>query len=89
MHPIFLESIGILKDRMAVKYGRQYSRIDPSNEDHMALARLGEECTKKVSKLLSKGISTKSIGNLRKIIKAELEDEIKEIDRIVRGIMKL
>lgn len=58
---------------------------------------LGEECTKKVSKLLSEGTSTKtcaelvsaSIGNLRKIIKTELADEIKEIDGIVKGILKV
>jgi hypothetical protein len=58
---------------------------------------LGEECTKKVSKLLSKGTSTKtsaelvsaSIGNLRRLIKTELADEIKEIDGIVRGILRL
>ncbi len=40
--------------------------FDPSNEKHLEPARLGEECTKKVSKLLSKGIPQKSIGNLRK-----------------------
>ncbi|MDA8215895.1 MAG: hypothetical protein M0Z64_11570, partial [Nitrospiraceae bacterium] len=70
--------------------------FDQSNEKHLELARLGEECTKKVSKLLSKGTATKtcaelvsaSIGNLRKLIKAELRDEIKEIDGIVRGILK-
>ncbi|MEW6409065.1 MAG: N-6 DNA methylase [Nitrospirota bacterium] len=68
----------------------------PSNKDHMELARFGEECTKKVSKLLSKGTSSKtcaelvsaSIGNLRKMIKAELQEEIKEIDGIVRKILK-
>jgi hypothetical protein len=31
----------------------------------------------------------KSIGNLRKMIKAELADEIKEIDGIVKGILKV
>jgi len=70
---------------------------DISNEDHLKLASLGEECTKKVSKLLSKGTATKtstelvsaSIGNLRKMIKAELSVEIKEIDGIVRGILKI
>ncbi len=63
--------------------------FDPSNEKHIELARLGEECAKKVSKLLSKGIPQKSIGNLRKMIKTELKEEIKEIDRIVRGILKV
>ncbi|MEK6690078.1 MAG: N-6 DNA methylase [Nitrospirota bacterium] len=70
--------------------------FDSSNKDHIELARLSEECTKKVSKLLSKGTPTKtcaelvsaSIGNLRKMIKAELQEEIKEIDGIVRGILK-
>ncbi len=71
--------------------------FDPSNEDHIELARLGEECTKTVSKLLSKGTSAKtsaelvsaSIGNLRKMIKAEMKDEIKEIDGIVKRILKI
>ena len=66
------------------------------NEDHKTLTTLGEECTKKVSKLLSEGTPTKtcaelvsaSIGNLRKMIKAELTDEIKEIDGIVKKILK-
>lgn len=57
---------------------------------------IGEECSKKVSKLLSKGTATEtcaelisaSIGNLRKMIKAELVDEIKEIDGIVKRILK-
>lgn len=70
--------------------------FNPSNENHRELARLGEECTKKVSKLLSKGTSTKtcaelvsaSIGNLRKMIKAELKEEIKEIDGIAKRILK-
>jgi hypothetical protein len=48
---------------------------------------LGEECSKKVSKFLAQGIPKKSIGNLRKMIKAELTDEIKEIDGIVRRIL--
>jgi len=49
---------------------------------------MGKEWTKKVSKLLSKGIPQKSIGNLRKIIKIEFEDEIKEIDGIVKKILR-
>lgn len=61
--------------------------FNPSNENHLKLARLGEECTKKVSKLLSQGTPQKSIGNLRKIIKAGLADEIKEIDGIVKGVL--
>jgi hypothetical protein len=62
--------------------------FSPAKGNHLELARLGEDCTKKVSKLLSKSIPKKSIGNLRKIIKTELVDEIKEIDGIVRRILK-
>jgi type I restriction-modification system DNA methylase subunit len=62
--------------------------FDSSNQDHMILARLGEECTKKVSKFLSQGIPKKSIGNLRKMIKGKLVDEIKEIDVIVKRILR-
>jgi hypothetical protein len=61
--------------------------FNPSDEDHLTLAKLGEECTKKVSKMLSKGLPSKSIGNLRKMIKAELADEIKEIDEVVKKIL--
>lgn len=62
--------------------------FDQSNERHLELARLGEECTKKVSKLLSKGIPQKSIGNLRKLIKTELKEEIMEIDGIAKSILE-
>lgn len=62
--------------------------FDSSNHDHLALAKLGEEGTKKISEFLSHGVPQKSIGNLRKIIKAELIEEIKEIDGIVRKILK-
>jgi len=58
---------------------------------------VNDECTKKVSKLLSKGTSSKtpaelvsaSIGNLRKMIRVELAEEIKEIDGIVRRTLKI
>jgi len=71
--------------------------FDPSNENHKELARLGEECVRKVSNLLSKGTSSKtcaelvsaSIGNLRKMIKIELKEEIEEIDGIVKRILKV
>jgi hypothetical protein len=63
--------------------------FDSSNHDHLALAKLGEEGTKKISEFLSHGIPKKSIGNLRKMIKAELVEEIKEIDVIVRKILKI
>jgi type I restriction-modification system DNA methylase subunit len=59
-----------------------------SNKDHIKLSELGEESTKKVSKFLSKAIPQKSIGNLRKVVKTELEDKIKEIDGIVKRILK-
>jgi type I restriction-modification system DNA methylase subunit len=62
--------------------------FDSSNHDHLALAKLGEEGTKKISEFLSHGVPQKSIGNLRKMIKAELTEEIKEIDGIVRKMLK-
>ena len=34
------------------------------------------------------GIPQKSIGNLRRLIKAEFENEIKGVDEIVKGILK-
>jgi hypothetical protein len=44
--------------------------------------------SEQVSKFLSKDIPQKSIGNLRKLIKSELADKIKEIDEIVKGVLK-
>lgn len=38
--------------------------------------------------ILDKIASIKSIGNPRKMIKAELANEIKEVDGIVEGILK-
>lgn len=63
-------------------------KFDPSNQAHIALSELGEECTKKVSKFLSKGIPQKSIGNLRKLIKTEFKNEIKDVDGIVKKILE-
>jgi hypothetical protein len=63
--------------------------FDQSDEDHKTLVILSEACTKKVLKFLSQGIPKKSIGNLRKMIKAELKEEIKEIDGVVRKILKV
>jgi len=64
-------------------------KFDPFNESNKALAMLGEECTEKVSEFLSCGIPKKSIGNMRKMIKVQLAEEIKEIDGIVRKILKM
>jgi hypothetical protein len=52
------------------------------------MGRLNEDCTKNVSKLLSKTIPSKSIGNLRRIIKAGLQNEINELDGIVKRVFK-
>jgi hypothetical protein len=58
--------------------------FNSSNKDHIKLAMIGEKCTKKLSKCIPK----KSIGNLRKMIKEEPIEEIKEIDGILRKILK-
>jgi hypothetical protein len=63
-------------------------KFDSTNEDHRALAKLGEECTKKVSKMLSKGVRSKSIGHIRKLIKEELREELIKIDKIIKIVLK-
>lgn len=62
-------------------------KFDASNEDHKSLSRLGEFCTKKVEKLIPQITKYKSIGHIRKIIKGELKEELKQIDEIVKRIM--
>jgi hypothetical protein len=39
--------------------------------------------------LISKGFKFKSIGHIRKMVKLEFERELKEIDGLVKGILKM
>jgi hypothetical protein len=60
--------------------------------EHRELATLGIHCTDKVKKLLptldTKGITPGKIGRLRNEVRKRLVDELKEIDGIVKEIMK-
>jgi hypothetical protein len=65
--------------------------FDKGNSAHNELAKLGIECTKKVTKFLptlnTKEITPGKIGRLRNVVREKLSDELKEIDGIVRKIM--
>ncbi|MFQ5863881.1 MAG: hypothetical protein ACE5IW_01470 [bacterium] len=63
--------------------------FDPSKDEHNALSKLGETCTQKVGQLVSKRFKSKSIGHIRKLVKLELEKELKEVDGLVRGILEI
>jgi hypothetical protein len=64
---------------------------DENKSAHNELAKLGIECTKKVTQLLptldTKEITPGKIGRLRNDVREKLSDELKEIDVIVRKIM--
>jgi hypothetical protein len=62
-------------------------KYDPKNEDHQSLSHLGEFCTEKVKKLIPQMAKYKSIGRIRKMIKGELKEELKEIDEIMKTIL--
>ncbi len=64
----------------------QYS---PSDENHQALWRLGVQCTEKVEQLLPQHAKSRSIGHTRRLIKADLKEELAQIDEIVRQILAL
>jgi SAM-dependent methyltransferase len=62
-----------------------------SKSSHRDLATLGMQCAEKVKKILPKldteDITPGKIGRLRNQVREKLADELKEIDRIVKGIM--
>ena len=60
---------------------------DSSSDQHVELSKLGMECAKKASKLLPK-IESKSIGVIRKKIRDALDKEYRQIDEIVKQILK-
>ncbi len=62
-------------------------QYNSSNENHKALSQLGEQCTKKVEQLLPQLTKSRSIGHTRRLIKAELKEELEQIDEIVRQIL--
>jgi hypothetical protein len=62
-------------------------KYDSLNEDHKGLVELGELCTMKVKKFIPQVQQYKSIGHIRRIIREELKDELKQIDGIVERIL--
>ncbi len=64
-------------------------QYNPSDENHQALSQLGEQCTQKVEQLLPQLTKSRSIGHTRRLIKAELKEELEEIDKMVKQILVL
>jgi hypothetical protein len=62
----------------------QYNSAD---ENHQALSQLGEQCTQKVEQLLPRLTKSRSIGHTRRLVKAELEEELEQIDALVNQIL--
>jgi len=62
-------------------------QYNPSDENHTALTQLGEQCTQKVEQLLPQHAKSRSIGHTRRLIKAELKEELEEIDEITKRIL--
>jgi hypothetical protein len=66
-------------------------RFDPGSKDHMALAEIGESCTQRVRKWIASGGpgTTRSTGVLRRRVREMLEEELAEIDDIVKPMLDL
>ena len=62
----------------------QYNRSD---ENHQLLSQLGEQCTQKIQQLLPQLAKSRSIGHTRRLIKAELKQELEQVDEIVKRIL--
>jgi len=65
-------------------------KFDDKNAVHCQLVEFGKKCTAKVKKWQEGGGAgkIKSIGRLRGMVRNILRDELKEIDRLVRVILK-
>ena len=62
-------------------------QYNSSHENHRELSQLGEQCTQKVEQLLPQHAKSRSIGHTRRLIKAELKEELTQIDEIVKRIL--
>jgi hypothetical protein len=66
--------------------------FDKKKSSHTELTTLGITCAEKVAKLIPKlnlvDVTPGKIGRIRNQVREHLNDELKEIDRIVRAIMK-
>jgi hypothetical protein len=63
-------------------------QYNPSDENHRALSQLGEQCTQKVGQLLPQHAKSRSIGHTRRLIKAQLKQELEEIDKLVKILLE-
>ncbi len=63
-------------------------QYNSSDENHIALFRLGELCIQKVELLLPQLAKSRSIGHTRRLIKAELKEELGQIDKLVRILLE-
>jgi len=62
-------------------------QYNPSDDNHQALSKLGEECAQKVEQLPPQHAKSRSIGHTRRLIKAGLKEELTQIDEIVKRIL--
>ena len=60
---------------------------DSSSDQHVELSKLGMECAKKVIALLPK-IESKSTGVIRRKLRDALDKDYRQIDEIVKQILK-
>jgi SAM-dependent methyltransferase len=65
-------------------------KFDAQNTVHCKLVEMGKECAAEVKKWLASGGAgkIKSIGRLRGMVRSMLKDELKEIDKLVKEILK-
>lgn len=62
-------------------------QYNSSDEKHRALSQLGEQCTRKVEQLLPQLPQSRSIGHTRRLIKAQLREELERIDEKIKPIL--
>lgn len=65
-------------------------QFDSSKPDHLQLAGIGEACTQKVAQWLETGGPGKvrAIGRLRGMVREMLAEELEEIDRLVKPMLR-
>jgi len=65
-------------------------QFDPSKEEHLRLAELGQVCTQKVAEWLQSGGPGKirSIGKLRSMVREMLAEELGKIDELVEPMLR-
>jgi hypothetical protein len=65
-------------------------QFDVENPVHLHLAKLADQCEKKVNDWLDRGAygQVKSIGRLRQMVRQMLKDELAEIDGLVQQILE-